>query len=67
LTPKSLYRRAWATHNFAVLIFEKSATMKLYSEESIDHRDKLVVEASEPGLGQSKIAAKYRPQFNPDE
>jgi transposase len=33
--------------------------MKLYLEESIDYRDKLVVEASESGLGQSKIASLY--------
>lgn len=33
--------------------------MKLYTEESIDYRDKLVVEASKSGLGQSKIAALY--------
>lgn len=33
--------------------------MKLYLEESIDYRDKLVVEASEAGFGQSKIASMY--------
>ena len=33
--------------------------MKLYLEESIDYRDKLVIEASEAGFRQSKIASMY--------
>ncbi len=33
--------------------------MKLYLDESIDYRDKLVVEASESGLGQCQIAILY--------
>ncbi len=33
--------------------------MKLYLKEAIDYRDKLVVEASEAGFGQSKIASMY--------
>jgi transposase len=48
-----------ATHSFVFLFFEKSVSMKLYLEESIDYRDKLVVEASLGGFVQSKIASMY--------